>query len=95
VDQRTDQSLSLDPRQLQLDFQRVDSPTNSITPTSMEVIKLEPLSTMISRDRQIKLMPVCAPAETVEELKFQIDILMDSYECKLLKMQLEEAKNGK
>ena len=43
----------------------------------------------MNRAREIKLMPVCSPAETIEELKYQIVILLESYE-----KQLEDNHDG-
>ena len=47
------------------------------------------------RARTLDLTPVCAPAETVEELRYQIEILLESYEKFSLKKQIEETYDGK
>ena len=49
----------------------------------------------MARARQLKITPVCDPAETVEELRYQIEILLESYEKFSLKKQIEEIHYGK
>lgn len=51
---------------------------------------------MIDRVREVKLMPICAAAETPEEIKYQIDFLLDMYEVALYKKELadEQRRSG-
>lgn len=44
----------------------------------------------MNRVRELRLIPVCDPAESMAELLFQIELLLELYERWSLKKQLRE-----